>query len=673
MQTRAAGAAAQEKGGAADSVVARLGNGFSAEVQLAVESYLRNNMAPIPVPRGTKNPGRDDWQTERWSIEDIPHRWSHGENVGILLGDPSDGLSDVDLDSPEAIAVAAYLLPDTRTSGRPGKPESHRYYRADPLPKGRSFKLPGKGSHRCVVELRTKGQTLVPPSLHPEGERYAWGRGTEIASIDGGVLWELVHDVATAALLLRNYPERGCRHSYVLAAAGLLGRQLEPERVRRIMHAVVAAAGDEEAEDRARDVSDTLEKIRLGSPATGGPTLDDLAPGVPAQLRRWHGWSSGKHAQPSSGGSSLMDKRIALAEAIKNGIVKPEEHEPGVLLRGRVHHIYAAAGLGKSWLGLHLAVQAIARGERVLFFDMENGLRIVVERLRALKVDLSRIDDLLCYIPSPDFTNTYSSSTEYVEWLDTFKPQLIVFDSWINFLAAAQLDENAAGDIASWAIAYTHPARARGITVVLLDHVSHAATHARGSTRKKDEADVQYRLSRPEPFDRSHIGEIVLTREKDREGWLPDSVRFEVGGDESVFIFCRSDGTSEPLGQDLPTNGVALTEKERAAFKALRAFGIQGARFNQWLEAAGVSRETLSNTAKKCLGSGLVLKDENRRYRVVADLGSNDSRDLSDRTRTEPNPGETVRSGSPPLRGEPTAPPHGPSERTSTDNLREEG
>jgi hypothetical protein len=58
------------------------------------------------------------------------------------------------------------------------------------------------------------------------------------------------------------------------------------------MEAAIAASGDEEANGRLRDVRDTLEKVVAHMPTTGGPALDELAPGVVDQLQRWHRWSS---------------------------------------------------------------------------------------------------------------------------------------------------------------------------------------------------------------------------------------------------------------------------------------------------------------------------------------------------------------------------------------------
>jgi len=100
------------------------------EPSMHAAAYLRAGLAVIPVPAGKKKLDRKGWQNERTTIEDVPRLWRNGENIGVLLGEPSRGVVDVDLDWAEARAVAPYLLPPTRMSGRAGSPGSHRWYRA---------------------------------------------------------------------------------------------------------------------------------------------------------------------------------------------------------------------------------------------------------------------------------------------------------------------------------------------------------------------------------------------------------------------------------------------------------------------------------------------------------------------------------------------------------------
>jgi P4 family phage/plasmid primase-like protien len=274
------------------------------DTRRAAEGYLRRGLGVIPVPRGEKNPGRDEWQKEHWTPEDVHDLWDDGQDIGVLWGEPSGGLVDIDCDWTEATIAARGIVPRRRTFGRPGSPESHHVVRiVGELPKTKRYGLPGKGEEKRVVELLSTGtQSLVPPSLHESGERRRWYGKDKPIEMTASEALEATADIASAALLACNWPGQGSRKDYSFAATGYVGRYLSRERAFRVMEAAIAASGDEEAHGRLRDALDTLDKIDAGEPTSGGPTLDDLAPGVVEQLKRWHGWGSeGKGGSPRRG------------------------------------------------------------------------------------------------------------------------------------------------------------------------------------------------------------------------------------------------------------------------------------------------------------------------------------------------------------------------------------
>ena len=94
------------------------------------------------------------------------------DNVGIILGEPSGWLVDVDLDCDEAIELAdQYLPPTPAITGRPSAPRSHRWYIAAGATTEKAHRSAYDGS--MIVELRSTGaQTVVGPSVHPDGETY---------------------------------------------------------------------------------------------------------------------------------------------------------------------------------------------------------------------------------------------------------------------------------------------------------------------------------------------------------------------------------------------------------------------------------------------------------------------------------------------------------------------
>jgi hypothetical protein len=119
---------------------------------------VRAGFAVIPVPPGAKNPNRRDWQSERWTLEDVPQVFPNGENIAVLTGDPSGWLVDVDLDVREAVFLAGRFLPVTRTSGRDSIPHGHWWYRCEGI---RSQYFEDLGGE-TTLEIRSTGRQALP-------------------------------------------------------------------------------------------------------------------------------------------------------------------------------------------------------------------------------------------------------------------------------------------------------------------------------------------------------------------------------------------------------------------------------------------------------------------------------------------------------------------------------
>lgn len=321
--------------------------------------------------------------------------------------------------------------------------------------------------------------------------------------------------------------------------------------------------------------------------------------------------------QTDTAQNPILQSRVLLGQGIEDGFEPPEELEAGILLRGRVHHLFSEAGTGKSFVALWLVVEALERGQRVLYADMENGPHIVSERLNALGVGADTVDDLLTYLSSPSLSLNGDDRSTWPDLLDKLNPDLVVFDSWVGFLGAAGLEENSNDDVTKWSVAYSHPARAQGITVLILDHVPHDAKRSRGASRKKDEADVQFQLLNTQPFDRETVGEVVLVRKKDREGWLPPSVTLSIGGTEDGFVCRRSQGTFEKAAGD------GLTPSARKTLRALvSTFGSEGATFTQWWKAADQAKSTFGLAKQHLETAGFIRKDDDGLYFATLNPGS---------------------------------------------------
>jgi hypothetical protein len=180
-------------------------------------------------------------------------------NIGILNGEPSGNLLDVDLDCPGA-RLAAPLLPATGwTFGRKSAPASHWIYRSSPsLNTAQEKYVDLDGA--VLVELRgTGGLTIYPPSTHKDtGERITWERFEDPADVALAELQRAVREVGAVALLARHWPAKGTRQDAVLALAGALLRAgWPPDRVERFVLAVAAATQDEESAKRVQAVAAT--------------------------------------------------------------------------------------------------------------------------------------------------------------------------------------------------------------------------------------------------------------------------------------------------------------------------------------------------------------------------------------------------------------------------------
>lgn len=238
--------------------------------------YIERDWSPIPIGHREKKPRYPNgklitgWQNLRITAETAPQYFTKNgqQNIGILLGEPSGDLVDVDLDWPEARALAdAFLPPTTLVFGRPGSSRSHRLYRVTGL-QSKKYALGGK-EENSIVECRSTGeQTVFPPSVHEDtGELIEWVSHGEPGTPSADQLERGVHHLAIASLLRRYYPGTGTRHDYSLAVAGTLLRAGWAEDVVKDFIEVVARdAGDEEVKDRGKNVVSTAKKLDAGKP-----------------------------------------------------------------------------------------------------------------------------------------------------------------------------------------------------------------------------------------------------------------------------------------------------------------------------------------------------------------------------------------------------------------------
>lgn len=269
---------------------------------------------------------------------------------------------------------------------------------------------------------------------------------------------------------------------------------------------------------------------------------------------------------------------VLLGKAIREGVEPPKELLEGLLLEGRVHHLFGGPGKGKTWVALYFAKKLIEGGKKVMYLDKENGRRLMAERLECLGVDTERLDSHLLYREEFSMPATSDAGEAFGRLLEKEEPELIIFDSWVAFLSEAGLEENDSGDVQKWAELFATAARRRGVSVLLVDHVPHDNDRSRGSSRKAELVDVQWRLKSKDGFSRAVSGGILLERIKDREGWLASRVEFTVSSTPEGLMIRRDDEVVDP--EDY------LPLRQREALRVLDEFP-EGATAKEWREACG--------------------------------------------------------------------------------------
>ncbi len=359
------------------------------DCRTAARAYIKRGWSPVPLQEGTKRPGLERWTELRVKLDEVDEYFDGGDNIGILTGEPSGGLTDIDLDAAEARVLADEWLPDTELiHGRPSNPRSHYLYLVDEHVKTKKYcDIDGRTS---LVEIRSsRQQTMAPPSLHPDGERVAWAKFGEPARVDATVLQESVRGLAAATLLATHWPkEPGCRNELAMALSGYLLRGgLDEDTTKRLLGSAARVADDREWRDRGETVTSTAEKLRSRERVTGGPRVIELLQDGEAVVRKLSDWLAlnaatpvGSQASPYEATSSGLvwhkptreGKKTALpltnfTATITKEIVQDDGIEERRLLqieavcRDRRHAFSIPAELfpPMSWVGKHLGASAI--------------------------------------------------------------------------------------------------------------------------------------------------------------------------------------------------------------------------------------------------------------------------------------------------------------------------
>ena len=265
----------------------------------AATVYVARKWNPIPLPFKAKKPTGNEWQKRVIGEADLPQCFNgKQQNVGVVLGPTSNGLTDIDLDCREAVELASHTLPKTDAIfGRASAPASHWLYRTTLASKSEdenaTFQLRDPTNKAMLLEVRVGGfkgaQTVFPGSVHESGEEIRWDETGDEAEVDGNDLLKRARLLASICLFARYWPGSKARHDAALSVGGFLARAgLEVPTIKYLAEAIARAAGDGDPRNRRDTAEDAAQAFHSGKHARGYPEVKKaFGEEVARQIAEW--------------------------------------------------------------------------------------------------------------------------------------------------------------------------------------------------------------------------------------------------------------------------------------------------------------------------------------------------------------------------------------------------
>ena len=460
----------------------------------------------IPIRKISKEPYHPYWTTRE---EFRPEEFGEGDNVAGRWGKKSNNITDIDCDIKEACRIAAEVFSQGICYGRKSNPASH-YLVKSPDAKTKKFLFEGE----MIIELRSNGQqSVLPPSIHKEGEPYEWERRDNIFTFDKEHLTKNVSRIAGCSLLASYW--KGGRHEKSITLAGLFVKNgVGKEDATRLMELICIGAEDEEMNDRLTSVETTYNRYENGESTKSNIDIDITV------IKKAFEWLGIK-----------LKKELKLYTLIEFfNLPTPPWVVDDILIAASMIEVIGPPKVSKTYVALHIAL-SIATGQKDIFghtirksgpviFVIAEGAGSFEFRIRKWLNEAGISDyEGIPFFPLPEAIDIRNANVQaQIERLCIeHKPVLIIIDTLSRCIPGA--NEDSAQDM-SLVVQYCDYLKNKfQIIIMLVHHPTKRATdgHGRGSGAIFGAVDTEIQVKQVEKFD-DDSAHITIKCGKQKDG-----------------------------------------------------------------------------------------------------------------------------------------------------------
>jgi AAA domain len=222
----------------------------------------------------------------------------------------------------------------------------------------------------------------------------------------------------------------------------------------------------------------------------------------------------------------------------------------GLIYRGHRHLISGPPEAAKTLLSWIVGLEALRCGEKVAVVDFEMGPHATRRLLLEMGATLDEVGDV--YYLEPDRAPELSD----IDQLIADGVTIVVIDAAASAYSVTGLDDSKRTDAEQFAELWIKPLWQRGVTTILIDHVTKAfegrGRYAIGSERKVGQVDVHLGVEDIKPLSRGGHGLFKVRVHKDRPGFLrrPYVTELDIRSDPDTHMLAWTFGISSDAGDD---------------------------------------------------------------------------------------------------------------------------